>query len=95
VATRCGFTAKRVKRAIGRQLCQCLVRNPQADLERTAELMIANWNEYCLCNRQGLLRFVWGPAAFFDEGAWGNSDAWPVDEEKRRVKAEARLGVAG
>ena len=90
----CGSTSDGVLRVIRKQLAERVRPATPEGLTKTAEWMIAMWEDYRKCGDRGWLRFVWGPRKFFGDGHWANCALWPIDEERREMYGRAREGSA-
>jgi hypothetical protein len=89
----CGSTSDGVLRVIRKQLAERVRPATPEGLTKTAEWMIAMWEDYRTCGDRGWLRFVWGPRKFFGDGHWANCALWPIDEERREMYGRAREGA--
>jgi hypothetical protein len=89
----CGSTSDGVLRVIRKQLAERVRPATPEGLAKTAEWMIAMWEDYRKCGDRGWLRFVWGPRKFWGDGHWANCALWPIDEERREMYQRAREGV--
>lgn len=84
----CGFTRRRVRRAVSEQMRAAADRGTPPPT--VALSMIARWR--LLTESRTLLRHDWGPEKFFGDGVWRHDpNTWPydakavADEQRRRT----------